>query len=674
MKVLLRQIIISLISLFYCATVFAQVKELPGNLNEAPVTFDGQGKPIKRDTTNQTLQHRDPLADSITIFYSYYDSSRIITIDSSINDFYTRFPIPAHYVDLGNLGNAARSIIFNPNLQPGFDAGFHAYDIYRFNVATTKFYQTTRPYSETAYLLGSKAEQMIDLFHTQNRNADLNFALEFRVFNSPGGFKNQNTNHNSLRFNTQFQSKNKRYTNRFIFINNKIQSSENGGVKSDQKLDSLSLNNPFEAETRLGSSTFNYRNFFSSQVNTGTSYKETVLLMQHSYDFGQKDSLVKDTITYRLFYPRLRLQHTIKYSKDQYIFEDFYPVYSDYLNYLDYTLINDTVYFKEDWYNLTNDFSIISFPDKKNLNQYIKVGAGLELIKGKVFPFTKDFQNTYVSGEYRNRTRNQLWDVNANGKLYVTGDYSGDYAGFISLKRSLKRNTGSLEIGFQNVNRTPSFVLSDSLSAFPVLPHEAFKKENTTRFFATVFIPPANLKLSGEYFLISNYAYMGSLYRAEQESGVINMLHVSLSKKIAVSKYFNLYSEVHLQQTTGNAPIHVPMIYTRNRFAFEGNFFTNLFLSTGIEARYYTNYKADNYSPLNGQFFVQDDDIIAIRPSIDLYLNMRIKSFKGFVRLENINSVNPQDGFAFTHYDFAAPHYATRALWFRLGIWWNFVN
>lgn len=648
--------------------VFSQ-EELP------PVGTDNLGRPMMRqDTTEQTLQHRDPLEDSITLVYYYFDSTRLHTIDSSIDDFYSRFPVDYKYIDLGNMGNAAKSIIFKPILKPGFDAGFHAYDAYRMTVDETRFHQTTRPYSETAYLIGSRGEQMVDLFHTQNRSSNFNITFNFRVLNSPGALKNQNTNHTSTRFNTWFQTDNKRYTNFFIYINNKIMSAENGGVQNDNKLDSLSLNDPFEAETRLGTGSINYRNFFSSQVNTGTSYKESVFVLQHYFDVGQKDSLVVDTITYKLFYPRLRFQHTAQFHMNNYVFEDFFPVAQDYDQFFNYTLLNDTVYYQDKWNKLTNEFSIISFPEKKNLNQYLKLGAGYEMIWGKFYDFTENFNNTYLHGDYRNRTRNQLWDVALNGKFYLTGKFLGDYAAYASLKRSLKNNIGSLEIGFQNINRTPSFVAADSLSTFPVLPHESFKKENTTRLFAHLFVPPANLQLSGEYYLLTNFVYFNGMYKASQESSVANLLHASAQKKFKIAKYINLYSEIHLQQTTPDAPVNVPLIFTRNRFAFEGNFFKNLFLSTGLEIFYFTPYKADNYSPLNGQFFFQTGETISIRPRTNLYLNMRIKSFKGFIRLENLNSINPSDGFSFTHYDFVAPHYATRTLWMRLGIWWNFVN
>lgn len=638
------------------------------------VSFDNQGRPIKKDTSNQTLEHRDPLADSITIFYHYFDSTRILTIDSSINDFYTRYPVPYTYTDLGNFGNAARSVLFKPVMLPGWDAGFHNYDVYRYRVEDTKFFQTTRPYVETAYLLGSRGEQMIDLFHTQNRKTNFNLGFEFRLINSPGALKNQNTNHNNLRINTFYQSDNKRYTNYLIFINNKLQSSDNGGLQQDDALKNLSLNDPFEANTRLGSSVFSYRNIFSSTITTGTEYKESLLLFRQSYDFGQKDSLVKDTITYKLFYPRVRLQHTVQYSRSSYTFQDFAPSVEDYQNYYGYLLLKDSVSFNDTWKNFTNDFSIISFPQKNNLNQYLKANAGLELIKGYSLNAQTDYNNIYVGGEYRNRTRNKLWEIEATGKFYVTGHYTGDYSALLSLKKSLKNNIGSLALGLQNVNRTPSFVSSEYVSSFPSSPVSNFNKENTVKIFANIEIPRIDLKITGDYFLLTNYVYFDGFYASKQASSVFNVLHAGAEKKFGIRKHLNLYSEIHAQQSTANAPVNLPFIFTRNRLAFEGNFFKNLYLSTGLEIKYATAYKADGYSPLTGQFYLQDTITISNRPDINLFLNFRIKSFKGFVRLENLNASEPSKGFQFVHYNFAAPHYATRGLWFRLGIWWNFVN
>lgn len=637
-------------------------------------SYDQNGRQTQNNAPKDSLQHRDRYADSITIFYRYYDSTRNRKLDSSLNDFTTRFPQPYYYNTLGNFGTAAHSLLFSPLMKAGWDAGFHQFDIYNFTVEDTKFYQTTRPYTELAYLLGNKAEQLIDLTHTQNRKSNFNFSFEYRFTNSPGTYKTQNASNNNIRLTSHYQSPNKRYESFFIFISNKNAASENGGLKDVHKLDSLSLNNPFELETRLGIASAATASPFNTSVNTGNIYKQNTFLYRHQYDFGQKDSLVTDSVTYKLFYARFRLQHTLTIKSSSYNYLDDGVDSLSYKNYFNYTTKPDTLQFKDVWSNVTNELSVISFPEKKNQSQYLKVGTALQILKG-TFADTglANFHNIYILGEYRNRTRNQKWDVEANGQLYLNGLNAGDYAAYISLKRQLSKKIGNLQLGFQNVNRTPSFIFNP-LTSFPVSDKQNFKKENKLRLFAGYDNPKYAFRLNGEYFLVNNYTYFDSFFVARQYATLFNYLHISAEKKIRLSKYWNWYTEVHLQQTTGNAPVHVPFLLTRNRIAFEGNFYTNLFLSTGVEIRYYTNFQADNYSPFTGQFFYQTGFTTANRPDVNLFFHFRIKSFKGFVRLENINTINPSKGFTFNKYNFVAEQYPDRGVWFRFGVWWNFVN
>lgn len=627
------------------------------------------------DTTDEKLQHRNPLEDSITISYRYFDSSRNHLLDSSISDFFLRYPVPMRYIDLGNFGNASKSLLFSPFMQPGFDAGFHAYDVYRYKLEDTRFFTTTRPYTELAYLLGSKAEQMINVLHTQNRKSSVNFTFEYRFINAPGFLKNQNTSHNNIRINLSYLSKNKRYGNNFIFISNKLRSSENGGLQDGVKLTGLSFNDPFSAPVILGNGSTSDRNFFVTSLPTGTSYDEKILLFRQNYDFGQKDSVVTDSVTYKLFYPRFRLQHTIEYKKENFQYKDIYPDSSLYAQYYSYPLLNaDTVLFRDQWKTLTNDVSIYSYPQKNNQAQFLRAGAGYEYISGGAYPYIKVYKNVFIKGEYRNRTRNQKWDIVASGQFYSAGDYAGDYSAFVSLERNLNNKTGSLMVGFQNVNRSPSSIFSKEITSFPVNHDEGFGKENISKAFADVMLNRLQLRLMGEYYFITNYIYFDDNFSAKQESSLFNVLHVGAEKTIKLRRHWNWYAQVHVQQTAGNPPVNVPFIYTQHRIAFEGNFFTNLFLSTGFEIRYYTNYKADRYSPLTGQFFYQEAYTTSNRPDVNLFFNFRIKSFKGFVRLENLNTLNPNDKYQFNEYSYAVPRYPQKALWLRVGIWWNFVN
>src|SRR5690242_18100214 len=108
-------------SYFFCVlfiAAFSQAKA-QDDYNHLPqqrsnVGYDNQGRPVKQNTGGDSLIHRNPLEDSITIYYHYFDSTRVRFLDSSVSDFYNRFPVPYYYVDLGNLGTPAHSLFFNP--------------------------------------------------------------------------------------------------------------------------------------------------------------------------------------------------------------------------------------------------------------------------------------------------------------------------------------------------------------------------------------------------------------------------------------------------------------------------------------------------------------------------------------------------------------------------------
>lgn len=622
-----------------------------------------------------SLRHRDKNEDSITIYFRYLDSSRNYRIDSTINDFTKRFPIPATHIYLGNTGNATRSILFSPLFKPGWDPGFHAFDVYKWKLEQVPLFNTTRPYSELSYLLGGRTEQIIEVFHTQNIKPNWNALMRYRMINAPGFFKNQKTNHNNYLLGSWFQSNNKRYNNYFLILANQMQSAENGGIRDDQNyLDDPIYKDRFNILTKIGGDSQFGRDFFSTKISTGNRYREFNTLLRQQFDLGRKDSIVTDSTVVPLFYPRLRFEHTIQISKYRYQFFDFVVDTPYYKSFYDTTLHpGDSFQLQDRWNELMNDFSIYQFPDAKNLQQFIKVGASMQNLKGEFSDLNKSFYNLILHGEYRNRTRNQKWEIQANGKFYINGLNTGNYHAYISLQRFAGRKLGYLQVGFENVNRTPSFIF-DSRSSFYLDQTKDFNTENTTHFFGSYYNPSIKLRLSGHYYLMSNYTYFIDYYKPQQESGLFTVFKTSLEKVFRINKKVNWYTDIYLQQKTGNVQLNMPLLFTRNRLAFEGHFYRNLFLSMGFEFRYHTPYKADNYSPVLGQFFFQDSIQIKNLPELSAFLHFRIRSFRAFVRAENINTLENKDGLGFTNNNLAAPGYPYPGLVLRLGIYWVFIN
>jgi hypothetical protein len=76
-----------------------------------------------------------------------------------------------------------------------------------------------------------------------------------------------------------------------------------------------------------------------------------------------------------------------------------------------------------------------------------------------------------------------------------------------------------------------------------------------------------------------------------------------------------------------------------------------------------------------GQYFFQNTNTINNRPDINAFLHFRIKSFKGFLRAENLNTLSFEGGnIGFTKRNLMANDYVAPGLMIRFGVWWNFIN
>ena len=686
---------LALIGLLLLLTQLVQAQR-PGLLGRIPGSMpSSSSRPGGHDSL--TFEHRNDAADSITINYRYLDSLKSDYIDGSLQDFNRFYPVPADYVTMGNTGAAAFPVLFTPILKAGWDAGFHAYDLYKYTIENTRFYKTTRPFTQLTYLLGTGKEQVIDVLQTQNIKPNWNAGINYRLISSPGLFQTQNANHNNYRFFSNYQGNKKRYAAYFVLLGNKLNASENGGIQNDSLLADPTRKNRVAIPVNLGGDIGLSYNIFSTAVNTGILYSNFTAFFRQSYDFGIKDSIIiNDTTTEYLFYPKFRFQHTLNYSSYTDRFKDTLSdptfaagdgaIYNKWYNISLNPSSGINFWLQDKWKFVSNDFAIKQFPETKNPGQFIEAGLRLENFSGifsssprplyqvEVFPIPavkKTFYNLVLHGEYRNKTRNRKWDALLKGEFYATGANAADYSAFITLTRFLNSKLGDVQVSFENVNRSPSYIFEGN-SSFNLGNNLNNKKENITVISVEANNP--RFTIMARNISIANYTYFKNYYQTDQFNGLLNITQLTASTKNKISHHFNLYSDFIIQQTTGINPIRVPLFFTRQRLAFEGNFYKNLFLSTGLDVKYNTPYKANNYSPVMGHFFPQDTTIISNLPEVDLYFDFRIKTFTGLIKVENLNTVDFSQGFGFTNNSFAAPHYPTPGYIFRLGVKWNFVN
>jgi hypothetical protein len=620
-----------------------------------------------RMTTDTTKHVHD--VDTLTITYRLLGEPTDYRVDSSVADFNGAFlRIPANYVFLGNNGAPARNINFTPRMLSGFDPGFHSFDHYGFNHENARIYTTNRPYSELSYMVGSQKEQQLGVLHTQNRTDHFNFGFEYQKIYAPGYFRSQATSHDIYRLTSRFNSRNKRYNAYLSYYYNKYTNGENGGLRNPDSLTNPRYNQRKTLDVNLGNYSETTSSLFSSSIPVKTAYNQSSILLVQQYDWGKGDSIhVNDTTDYYKFDPVFRVQYSLKYSSEEYAFTDGQPDTTFYTRHYNWAFSGDSVKARHKWRTISNDFSLFQFPLRGNQAHFITVGARYDAISGTFLDASIHLSNLALHGEYRNKTRNKLWDFQAKGEFYLAGANIGDYNVSGSLSRYLNPTLGNIHLSFSNVNREPSYVYKYFGSSYDSWYNSGLAKENITQLQFAANSEKLKYNLQVNYYIIGNYTYFSNYYQSTQAPAVFNLLQVIFSKHFKAGHY-NWYADFAFQQVHGDGRVNIPTLWTRHRLAYENKLFNNLNLMMGIEAKYNTDYYADDYSPVTGQFVYQNTQKVKYNfPDLAAFVHFRIKSLSAFIRGENLNTF-------FANNNFAAPLYPYNNFSFRLGIRWWFVN
>ena len=187
------------------------------NTKNNPSVLSGNQRIIP-DTTKKTTSKTN---DKITISYTHLQDTTQFQLDSSIRYLHRNPLIGAFDVDLGNTGSSVNSLRFRPNMSPAMSLGWTSYAPYLYAWDSLKFYNTTRPYTDIYYRLGTKQEQMIALLHSQNVNPRWNITAQYRKIGSPGFYKYQRTNHDHFAWWTNYSSLDQHYQLKAGIVYNK---------------------------------------------------------------------------------------------------------------------------------------------------------------------------------------------------------------------------------------------------------------------------------------------------------------------------------------------------------------------------------------------------------------------------------------------------------------------
>lgn len=157
----------------------------------------------------------------------------------------------------------------------------------------------------------------------------------------------------------------------------------------------------------------------------------------------------------------------------------------------------------------------------------------------------------------------------------------------------------------------------------------------------------------------------------KQDGNNIQVISAMLQQKLKAG-IFHLDAEVVYQKSSNADVLPLPEISAYANLYLKTALVKNVFnVELGADARYFTKYYAPDYSPVMGQFYLQNpNDKIEIGgyPMINVYANLQWKRTRIFVMMYHINQGSGESNY------FLAPHYPINPKMLKIGISWNFFD
>ena len=154
-----------------------------------------------------------------------------------------------------------------------------------------------------------------------------------------------------------------------------------------------------------------------------------------------------------------------------------------------------------------------------------------------------------------------------------------------------------------------------------------------------------------------------------QYVNTINYLSVKASKEFKFWKLALDNTLLYQKVDQSDMILNVPEFVTRNTFYYSQNLFHKaLFFQTGVTLNYFTNYFGNEYNPVIGEFFVQNQKKIGNYANLDFFFNAQIQRTRVYLTLEHFNS-------SLSGYNFlSSPNNPSGDFIIRFGLVWNFFQ
>ncbi len=624
---------------------------------------------VKKDSLGNTISDWDDVP--ARIYFTTPKTKVLRTIDSSISHIHHYQPTqPWWGKDLGNYGTATRNLLFTPIQKPGLQLGYNVYDMYKINIDNLPFYNTTRPYTDFTFMLGSKKEQHVGIMHTQNITPKWNIAGFLKQVSSQGFYNLQKTKSFTAGANTIYNSDNERYVFKAALVFQNYQQDENGGITTDSFFNEEGYRNRELIPVKLPSKTNNSR-----LAAVSNALRDWDFYIDHLYAaVGVHDTLYNEdsTALTPIFTPRFTIRHRLHIHSQKQTFKDLNPETERY-DFLDRPIlfaVSDSIRGTQNLFFIDNKLGLQGTLGKEDNVADVEIGIANKIDRFAINTFVEKEANTFVSNYIygslsKEAYKPKQWHYGALAEFYFSGPAIGNF--------SVRGNVGkdlsewlALQAGLQqSLNNAPYSFLHYKTSHyernFDLNPY------SITNLYGMLSVPKYQFYLKAGNYLLANYIYFNDSLQIRQQSEAFSLMQISAQKNFSLG-IFHLDNEAVWQQATNNAPLNLPAIMLRHQLRIETPMFKKaLHFSTGIEVRYHTAYYADGYTPYFNQFYYQNTQLVNNKPELAAFFNFKVRRFRAFVIGEQLQQ------FFWTNNTNAPGYYTPNAL-IRFGFSWVLLN
>ena len=538
-------------------------------------------------------------------------------------------------MNLGNLGSAAYPLYWHRRKKVGFDLGYHAYDAYKIDPDSFRYFDLNNVYTSLSYTQGlSQNDRMTEVEFSKNFKERINLTFDYRRINNEGIYNNQRNLHTILGLGFWYRSENERFNSFLTFFSNSFNAEDNGGIVEGQQ-----LNDPNLAR----------RNSLKVNTPDASTRHQTRGVSLNNYLRVGKDS------------SKLTLQYRIRFQRDLVKFAD--EVYNP-AHYKDFAIDDRGQRFFVSSDEIRNELYLGTVLDKAGY-RFWRVG-----IRSSFFSIDRDgpsdsFEELFLHAAYTNWFAERwLIEGEINYDILNPGSQFSWRAG-LSFARSKNRRIGA-EVHFLKHKNT---YIQQTLYLQEVeIWKTDYPEPSETDIRIVARWTDKRIVAALGIAQNKNLIYFDTTFRPALLPEAEVSPYIYFQKNFRTSNFsFDNQIIVHLNTRTEQ---QLPDWYSKHSIYYVSRLFSKVLeMRSGFDVRYMPQYPIPGYMALTGQYYHIGRSNYYL-PLVDFHLGFHVQRFIAFIRLENLTQLllEGKDSYFFTK------DHPMFDLGFRFGFKWSFTD